>query len=300
MGVEQSLNDFNTHYLQESQADLDKLERYYGQQYPGVRAYLEKAIARKRAGARANIGAIQELSRQMAEVHPKDLNVFQEGVRAAITSAPQWLGAAAAGIATGNPAVSAALIGATTGSAEYIPAHRVIGLYRRGAAKAAKSTARDLAEMVGSEVIGENIAEFGQDMNALAFGLDDELETALARGDLSDALRIQAVRQALATIASGVSGGVIGTPAMRKRSPSGSRFCKSPATPRRRQTGSRRTTTTHELSFGDLAELAYAIGERNQKIVLQARAKKDAVVKAKTPEAVAKNLSWQSVSTRGR
>ena len=205
--------------------------------------YLEKAIARRRSDARANIEAIQETSRRMAAVHPPDLNIFQEGIRAAITSAPQWLGAAAAGIATGNPAVSAALIGATTGSAaygearafglspdqatgkaaidaalevatEYIPAHRVIGLYRRGAAKAAKSTARDLAEMVGSEVIGENIAEFGQDMNALAFGLDDELETALARGDLSDALRIQAARQGVATVAATVSSGALGTPAL--------------------------------------------------------------------------------------
>lgn len=46
--------------------------------------------------------------------------------------------------------------------------------------------------------------------------------------------------------------------------------------------------TTHDLSFADLSGLASAIGERNQKIVLQARAKKDAIEQAETPEAVAK------------
>lgn len=44
----------------------------------------------------------------------------------------------------------------------------------------------------------------------------------------------------------------------------------------------------HKLSFSDLAGLAYAIAERNQKIILEARAKKDAIEKAETPEAVAK------------
>ena len=46
--------------------------------------------------------------------------------------------------------------------------------------------------------------------------------------------------------------------------------------------------TTHELTFADLAALAYAIAERNQKIIQQARKKKDAIAKAKKPEALAK------------
>ena len=46
--------------------------------------------------------------------------------------------------------------------------------------------------------------------------------------------------------------------------------------------------TTHELTFADLAGLAYAIAERNQTIVHRARAKKDVVTKAKTPAALAK------------
>ena len=45
--------------------------------------------------------------------------------------------------------------------------------------------------------------------------------------------------------------------------------------------------TTHDLSFGDLAGLAYSIAERNQAIVPRARAKKDLIEKAPSPEAVA-------------
>ncbi len=44
----------------------------------------------------------------------------------------------------------------------------------------------------------------------------------------------------------------------------------------------------HDLSFADLAALAYAIAERKQRIVLRAREKKDAIAKAKTVKAVEK------------
>ena len=44
----------------------------------------------------------------------------------------------------------------------------------------------------------------------------------------------------------------------------------------------------HDLSFADLAALAYAIAERKQQIVLRAREKKDAIAKAKTVKAVEK------------
>ena len=42
----------------------------------------------------------------------------------------------------------------------------------------------------------------------------------------------------------------------------------------------------HELPFADLVKLSYAIGERNQKIFLQARAKKDTIGLAETVQAV--------------
>ena len=60
--------------------------------------------------------------------------------------------------------------------------------------------------------------------------------------------------------------------------------------------GNNKATTTwiaadnsrRELSFADLAALAYAIAERKQRIVLRAREKKDAIAKAKTVKAVEK------------
>ena len=60
--------------------------------------------------------------------------------------------------------------------------------------------------------------------------------------------------------------------------------------------GNNKATTTwiaadnsqHDLSFADLAALAYAIAERKQRIVLRAREKKNAIAKAKTVKALAK------------
>lgn len=173
---------------------------------------------------------IHQGDQRIDELTPDDMNIIEEGIRSGITSLMVQGPAFLASLATRSPSIMLGSMSAHVAAESYGQA-RAQGLPPAEAARFAsieasiefiteKIPAESLVKLAGgrtggkvgeealrfliSEGLGEQLATFGQTVNAYLHGLDEELEQAES---LSEQAEIQARRQAVTFFATLTAGG---------------------------------------------------------------------------------------------
>ena len=176
---------------------------------------------------------LRELHEKRAELTPEDLNLLEQGVRSGIESLANMApGMALMVLSGGRAAPLLTTIGIQTFGGSYGEG-RAEGLTPQEAAWFAgidaaievgtellptktletiitgqsKGLKKEALKFIVREMGTEQLATLGQDLNSLGFGLNEQLEQALADGDYSEAAMIQLRQQAVTAIATVVAGG---------------------------------------------------------------------------------------------
>lgn len=173
----------------------------------------------------------ESLEREAA-VTPKGLNLLQQGIRGAVTSAPQavaTVGAMALGAPAGLMVAANALpvlgsskaeagAGGVTGGEGTLKASldagleavfsfmplKSLGSLMKAASSGSDQVVKEAADMVAKEMVGEQLTTATQSLNAYSFGLDKELENAET---WAEAAEIQARRQVVTAISTALLSG---------------------------------------------------------------------------------------------
>ena len=237
-GVRQSIIDQLPNSIDQlppgvSYEDVDRVGglRAYWEQVYGITSNEQLKAVKKQATERLKEER-KASEKRVAEATPDDLTLLEQGIRGGGESLVRNLPGIVASIATRNPLPALASAGLQTGAESYGEA-RAEGLTAPEAARYAGVDAaievgtellptkflidalgvktldgakRQLLKFVAGDMTTEQIATFGQSVNAYANELDQELEAAET---FEEKLAIQARRQALTGIATAVSGGPI-------------------------------------------------------------------------------------------
>lgn len=204
------------------------VREYYAQVY-GINSD-EDLRKVKEESQRRTVARVEASQQRVAELTPEDLNLVQRGVRGGVESLAVMTPAVLASLATRSPAPGLAGAGALEGFGSYaearaegkdpnaalayggvnaaievatelLPAGKLLDALN---VKSAGELKKVLLEFAAREIPGEQAATALQSLNALAFGLDEELANAKTPEEFA---RIQGERQALTAISTIVAGG---------------------------------------------------------------------------------------------
>ena len=211
--------------------DIDRaggVREYYAQVY-GIRSD-EELRKVKEESQRRTAARVEASQQRVAELTPQDLNLLQRGIRGGVESLGVMAPTVLASIATRSPVPALAGAGALEGfggyaearaeglnpnsalayggvnaaievATEIIPAKKLLDAFKVKTTSELKDV---LLKFAAGEMLGEQAATAGQSLNALAFGLDEELANAKTPEEFA---RIQGERQALTAISTIVAGG---------------------------------------------------------------------------------------------
>lgn len=185
------------------------------------------------------IDEISSAAERKQELTPEDLNLVQQSLRGAADSVALMAPGLIATMITKNPSMMLGIMGAETGllsyadgraegltdaeatqfgirdaiieiATEMLPAAKLTDIF---AGKMKGELGKGVLQFLAREVPGEQLATLGQSLNALSFGLDEELENAETAGEMFEIAKQRAAVTLLTTLFAGGAqvGAVAGT-----------------------------------------------------------------------------------------